>query len=86
MTTIYPHFREMLMRACLASTNIRIREANMERTIDYTLVDTIESDVSHSIPKMLENLKKTFSVPEILWVERHEILKNVFSLRYRSNL
>jgi hypothetical protein len=86
MTSLYPHFREMLMRACLATTNERIREANMERTIDYTLADTIESDISRSIPKMLETLKKIFSVPEILWIERHEILKDIYSVKYRSNL
>ena len=85
MTSLYPHFREMLMRACLATTNDRIREANIERTIDYTLTDVIESDPTRSIPRMLEILKKTFSVPEIFWIERHEILHDVFSLRYRSN-
>lgn len=85
MTGLYPHFREMLMRACLASTNDRIREANMERTIDYTLSDTIESDTSRSIPKMLETLKKIFGVPDIFWIERHQILKDVYAIKYRSN-
>lgn len=74
------------MRACLATTNDRVREANIERTINYTLSDVIESDTYKSIPKMLETLKKTFSVPEIFWIERHEILHDVYSLRYRSNL
>lgn len=86
MTSVYPHFREMLMRACLATTNERIHEANMERTINYTLSDVIESDTSHSIPKMLETLKKIFSVPEIIWIERHEVLKDIYAVRYRSNL
>ena len=85
MTSLYPHFREMLMRACLATTNDRIREANIERTINYTLTDVIESDPTRSIPRMLEILKKTFSVPEIFWIERHEILHDIFSLKYRSN-
>lgn len=84
MTGLYPHFREMLMRACLASTNDRIREANMERTIDYTLSDTIESDTSRSIPKMLETLKKIFDVPDIFWIERHQILRDVYAIKYRS--
>ncbi len=86
MTMIYPHFREMLMRACLSTTNDRIHEANIERTIDYTLADTIESDPARSIPKMLDTLKKIFALPEVLWIERHEILEDVYSLKYRSRL
>lgn len=86
MTILYPSFRENLMRACLATSNERIREANIERTIDYTLIDTIESDRTGSIPKMLEILRKTFAVPEVLWIERHEILEDVYSLKYRSTL
>lgn len=86
MTNSYPDFRENLMRACLATANERIREANIERTLDYTLIDTIESDTTRSIPKMLKILQDTFSLPEVLWIERHEILENVYSLRYRSTL
>lgn len=83
---LYPHFREMLMRACLSTTNDRIYEANIERTIDYTLADVIESDPARSIPKMLGTLKKIFSIPEIFWIERHEILEDVYSLKYRSSM
>lgn len=85
MTVLYPHFREMLMRACLSTTNDRIREANIERTLNYTLTDTIESDPTRSIPKMLETLQKIFTLPEVLWIERHEILEDIYSLKYRSN-
>ncbi len=84
MTAIHPSFREMLMRACLATANERIREANIERTLNYTLADTLETDGTHGIPKVLETLQKTFSLKEILWIERHEILKDVYSLKYRS--
>lgn len=86
MTTFYPQFRELLMRACLASANERIHEANMERTIDYTLADALETDRNQSIPKMLETLKKIFHVPDIIWIERHQILTDIYAVRYRSNM
>lgn len=72
------------MRACLATSNERIREANIERTIDYTLTDALEADETKSIPKMLEILRKIFSLPELIWIERHEILEDVYSIRYRT--
>lgn len=86
MTGLYPHFREMLMRVCLATTNDRIREANIERTLDYALSDTIESDPTRSIPKLLDTLRHIFALSDVIWIERHKILDDVYAIRYRASL
>jgi hypothetical protein len=78
-------FHEILMRACLAVTNERITEANTERTLGYTLVDALEKDTFDSIPALLSTLKTTFSLTDVIWIERHEVLADIFSVRYRES-
>lgn len=78
-------FHEILMRSCLAVTNERIGEANIERTIWYTLVDALENKTFGTIPALLATLKKTFSLSDTLWIERHEVLHDIFSLRFRES-
>jgi CRP-like cAMP-binding protein len=78
-------FREMLMRACLAVTSERIAEANTERTLGYTLVDALENRDFESIPALLSTLSKTFSVSDAIWIERHEVLHDIFAMRYRDS-
>jgi hypothetical protein len=78
-------FHEILMRSCLAVTNERIGEANIERTIGYTLVDALENKTFGTIPALLSTLKKTFSLSDVLWIERHEVLHDIFSLRFRES-
>lgn len=77
-------FHETLMRACLAVTNERIREANMERTIGYALVDGLETGHFRTIPTLLSTLKNTFSLTDVIWIERHEVLQDIFSIRFRE--
>jgi hypothetical protein len=77
-------FHEILMRCCLAVTNERINEANTERTLGYTLVDALEKWTFDTIPWLLSTLKTTFSLTDILWVERHQVLHDVYALRYRE--
>ncbi|GAB0175131.1 MAG: hypothetical protein HHAS10_10100 [Candidatus Altimarinota bacterium] len=78
-------FHELLMRACLAITNERINEANTERTIAYTLVDALENNTFGTIPALLTTLKNTFSLVDVLWIERHEVLKDIYSIRYQES-
>lgn len=76
---------EVLMRSCLAVTNERIIEANTERSISYSLMDALEHHSFGSIPTLLTILKDTFSLKDIIWIERHEILHDIFSLKYRES-
>lgn len=80
-----PHFTELLMRACLAVTNERILEANTERTLSYAFLDALETGRFGTIPTLLTTLKSTFSLEDALWIERHEILTDIFSIRYRES-
>ena len=73
------------MRACLAVTNERIKEANMERTLGYALMDGLESGHFHTIPTLLDTLKNTFSLEDVVWIERHEVLRDIFSVRFRAS-
>lgn len=77
------HFYEILMRACLAVTTERIREANTERTLWYALVDALETQSYGNIPALLTILKDTFNLEDVIWVERHEILQDVFAIKYK---
>jgi hypothetical protein len=76
---------EVLMRSSLAVTNERIVEANTERSISYSLMDALEHHSFGSIPKLLTILKETFSLQDVIWIERHEILHDIFSLKYRES-
>lgn len=78
-------FHEILMRACLAVTNERINEANTERTIAYTLVDALENNTFGTIPALLTTLKNTFSLVDVLWIERHEVLTDIYSIRFQES-
>jgi hypothetical protein len=78
-------FHEVLMRTCLSVTNERINEANTERTLGYTLVDALEKETFDSIPALLSTLKTTFSLSDVLWIERHEVLHDIFSIKYRES-
>lgn len=78
-------FHEILMRACLVVTNERINEANTERTIAYTLVDALENHTYGTIPTLLTTLKNTFSFQDVIWIERHEVLADIFSIRYQES-
>lgn len=80
-----PTFMEVLMRSCLAVTNERIIEANTERSISYSLMDALEHHSFGSIPTLLTILKDTFSLQDAIWIERHEVLHDIFSLRYRES-
>ncbi len=81
----YPTFHELLMRACLSTTNERVKEANMERSIGYALVDALEAHTFGNIPTLLSTLKTTFSLADVLWIERHEVLHDLFALKYRES-
>lgn len=37
------------------------------------------------IPKLLETLKNTFSLSDVVWIERHEVLTDTFSVRFRAS-
>ena len=74
------------MRACLSTTNERIKEANTERSIGYALVDALETNTFGNIPTLLSTLKNTFSLTDVLWIERHEVLPDLFALKYRESL
>jgi hypothetical protein len=80
-----PRFIELLMRSCLAVTNERILEANTERTLGYSLLDALETWSLTNIPTLLTTLKTTFGITDVLWIERHEILHDIFSVRYRDS-
>jgi hypothetical protein len=73
------------MRCCLAVTNERINEANTERTIGYTLVDALENNTFGTIPALLTTLKNTFALSDVVWIERHEVLHDIFSVRYQES-
>lgn len=73
------------MRTCLVVANERIHEANTERTLGYALVDALETHSFGNIHKLLTILKDTFSLTDVIWVERHEILRDIFSIRYRES-
>lgn len=78
-------FHEILMRACLSVTNERVSEADTERTIAYTLVDALENNTFGTIPALLTTLKNTFSLIDVLWIERHEVLTDIYSIRYQES-
>jgi CRP-like cAMP-binding protein len=78
-------FHEVLMRTCLAVTNERINEANTERTLGYTLVDALEKETFDSIPALMTTLRNTFELMDVLWIERHEVLKDIFAIKYRES-
>jgi hypothetical protein len=78
-------FYEMLMRSCLAVTNERIQEANTERTLGYALVDALETHTIGNIYTLLSILKKTFSLTDVVWIERHEVLHDIFAVKYRES-
>jgi hypothetical protein len=80
-----PRFYEILMRSCLAVTNERIQEANTERTLGYALVDALETHTIGNIHTLLSILKKTYSLIDVLWIERHEILHDIFAVKYRES-
>lgn len=82
----HPLFRENLMRACLAVANERLSEANVERILAYGLSDALESNSFGTIPKLLSTLRDTFSLEDVLWIERHEVLQDIFAIRYRASL
>lgn len=86
LARLYPSFHELLMRACLSTTNERIKEANTERSIGYALVDALETNTFGNIPTLLTTLKNTFSLTDVLWIERHEVLSDLFALKYRESL
>lgn len=73
------------MRACLSTTNERVREANTERSIGYALVDALETHTFGNIPTLLSTLKNTFSLTDALWIERHEVLHDLFALKYQES-
>lgn len=78
-------FYEILMRSCLAVTNERIQEANTERTLGYALVDALETHSIGNIHTLLTVLKDTFSLSDVMWIERHEILSDIFAVKYRES-
>ena len=80
-----PRFYEILMRSCLAVTNERIQEANTERTLGYALVDALETHSIGNIHTLLTILKDTFSLSDVAWIERHQILQDVFAVKYRES-
>jgi hypothetical protein len=80
-----PRFYEMLMRSCLAVTNERIQEANTERTLGYALVDALETHTIGNIYTLLSTLKTTFALSDVIWIERHEILHDIFAVKYRES-
>ena len=73
------------MRSCLAVTNERIQEANTERTLGYALVDALETHSIGNIHTLLTILKDTFSLADVVWIERHQILQDVFAIKYRES-
>ena len=73
------------MRTCLAVANERIHEANIERTLGYALVDALETQSFGNVHKLLTVLKDTFSLSDVIWIERHEVLSDVFSIKYRES-
>ncbi len=78
----HPGFREKLMQASLISTNTRLREANLERTLDYALSDYFEKHINEGVVPCLKLLKKTFHLKDVIWIERHKILKDVYAIKY----
>ncbi len=78
----HPQFREKLMQACLISTNTRLREANLERTLDYALSDYFEKHITEGVAPCLKLLKKTFHLKDVIWIERHKILKDVYAIKH----
>ncbi len=81
----HTNFHEILLRACLAVTNERVKEANMERTVGYALIDGLETGHFRTIPTLLSTLKDTFSLEDVVWIERHEVLHDIFSVRFRAS-
>ncbi len=77
-------FYKDLTTICLFSSNKRIGEANIERMLLYTMDEYIENHDQKNIIPLLQSMKELFSMEAVYWIERHEILENVFAIRYSS--
>lgn len=73
------------MRFCLSVASERIQEANTERTLGYVLIDALETQSFGNIHTLLTILKNTFSVTDVVWIERHEVLTDIFAIKYRES-
>ena len=49
------------------------------------LMDALETESFGNIPTLLKTLKTIFSLDDVIWIERHEVLHDIFSVRFRES-
>ncbi len=58
-------------------------ESNIERMLLYTMSNYLETHTRNILP-LLTSMKQLFSIHEVLWIERHEVLEELYILRHSS--
>lgn len=84
ISLIDANFYRDLTTVCLLSSNSRINEANIERMLLYTMGEYLEDHEQKNVIPLLQSMKHLFDMNSIYWIERHEILEDVFAIRYSS--